>query len=32
MLYIEQPAVVGYSYCDQANHSNECNFNDDNNN
>ena len=29
MLYIEQPAGVGYSYCNDTTYSGECNFNDD---
>jgi serine carboxypeptidase-like clade 2 len=29
MLYIEQPAGVGFSYCDSDN-TNECDFNDNN--
>lgn len=30
MLYIEQPAGVGYSYCDHENHQDECIFDDNN--
>ena len=29
MLYIEQPAGVGFSTCDWANHPEDCTFNDD---
>jgi serine carboxypeptidase-like clade 2 len=28
VLYIEQPAGVGYSYCDWDNHPEDCTFND----
>lgn len=30
VLYIEQPAGVGYSYCDHDNHPEECKFDDNN--
>ena len=30
VLYIEQPAGVGFSYCDDENKPEECKFNDDN--
>jgi carboxypeptidase C (cathepsin A) len=30
VLYIEQPAGVGYSYCDKVNHPEECVYDDNN--